>query len=63
MGEEERAGARVVKLTAIIALNNLGGGAKLSTCIGKKMRQGQKGVRLQFQRKRPQEMRAIIEND
>jgi hypothetical protein len=63
MGEEERAGARVVELSAIVALNSLDGSAELSMCIGKKVRQGQKGVRLWFQGKRPQKMRAISEND
>jgi hypothetical protein len=44
MGEEERAGARVVELSAIVALNSLDGSTELSMCIGKKVIQGQKGV-------------------
>ena len=46
MGEEECAGARVFKLTAIVALNCRDGGAELSGHIGKKVSKGGKGVRL-----------------
>jgi hypothetical protein len=63
MGEEEHAGTGVIKLATVVALNNLNGGAELSTNIAKKMRQSRKGVRFQFQRERPQKMRAIIKND
>ena len=38
MGEEEGAGARVVKLTAIVALDGLDGGAKLCGNISKEIR-------------------------
>jgi hypothetical protein len=53
MGEEESAGAGVVKLTTVVALNSLDGGAELSTCIGEKIRQCRKGVRFQLKGKRP----------
>jgi hypothetical protein len=36
MGEEERARVGVVKLTTVVTLNGLNGGAELSTCISKK---------------------------
>ena len=37
IGEEERAGAGVIKLLAVVALNCLDGSAKLSTHIGKEI--------------------------
>jgi len=53
MGKEERAGAGVVKLTTVVALNCLDGGAELSGHKGKKLSDGRKSVRFQLQRKRP----------
>jgi hypothetical protein len=38
MGEEEGAGARVVKLTAIVSLDGLDGGTKLCGNISKEIR-------------------------
>jgi hypothetical protein len=35
-------GARVVKLTSIVALNSLDGGAELGTYVGEKLRQCRK---------------------
>jgi hypothetical protein len=40
MGEEERAGRGVVKLTTVVALDSLDGGAKLSACKGEKRDSG-----------------------
>jgi hypothetical protein len=37
--DEECAGARVVKLASVVALNGLDGGAELGTYVGKKLRQ------------------------
>ena len=53
MGKEECVGARVVKLTTVVALNYLDGGAKLSGHKGKKVSDCRKSVRFQLQRKRP----------
>jgi len=36
MGEEERAGLRIIKFTTVIALDALDGGAKLRANISKK---------------------------
>lgn len=56
MGEEECARVGVVKLTAVVTLNGLNGGAELSTCISKKREQSWKGVRFQLYGERPQKM-------
>jgi hypothetical protein len=53
MGEEERAGARVVKLMTVVALNCLDGGAKLGGHKSKEVRKRRKDIRFQLQRKRP----------
>ena len=53
MGEEERAGASVVKLPTIVALDGLHGGTKLSMHIGEEVSQSSKGIRLEAQRERP----------
>jgi hypothetical protein len=63
VGEKERAGAGVVKLSSIVALDFLDGGAELGACIGGKIGQGRKSFRFQLQRKRPQKMPTIIKND
>jgi hypothetical protein len=47
MGEEEHAGAGVVKLAAVIALDALDGDTELSLNIGKEVRQGGESVRLE----------------
>ena len=46
MGEEERAGAGVIKLAAIVALNCLDGGAILSRHMNKEVSQSRERVRL-----------------
>ena len=46
MSEEERAGARVIKLAAIVALNCLDGGAILSSHMNKEVSQSRERVRL-----------------
>ena len=45
MGQEERAGAGVVELAAIVALNCLDGGAVLCGHMNKEVSQGRKCVR------------------
>jgi hypothetical protein len=45
MGQEERAGAGVVELAAIVALNCLDGGAVLCGHMSKEVSQGRKRVR------------------
>jgi hypothetical protein len=62
MGEQERAGGRVVKLATIVALDDLHGGAKLSTHIGKEVRNSNKSVGFKTKRKSPSIMREIIKN-
>ena len=56
MSEEERAGARVIELFAIVALDCLHGAAELSRHIGKEMSERRESVRFQLQRKSPQVM-------
>jgi hypothetical protein len=63
MGEEERAGRGVVKLAAVVALNGLNRGAKLSTCKSEKIGQRLKGLRFETKRKCPGIMSAIIQNN
>jgi hypothetical protein len=53
MGEEESTGAEVVELSAIVALYALNRDTKLSSDIGKEVRQGGKSVRLESKWKRP----------
>ena len=60
MGEEECAGAGVVELPTIVALDGFHGGTKLSTHIGEEVSQSSKGVRLKAQGGRPEIMRTII---
>ena len=52
VGKEECAGAGVVKLPTVVALDSLHGGAELSTHVGKEVSQSSKGVRLEAQRER-----------
>jgi hypothetical protein len=63
MGEEERAGRRVIKLTAIVALDGLDGGAKLRACISEKIGQDLKRLRFETKGKSPSEMGAVIKNN
>ena len=46
MGKKERAGAVVVELATIIALDTQNGDTKMRGNIGKEIRQGGKSVRL-----------------
>jgi len=62
MGEEERAGRRVVELTTVVALDGLHGGVKLCTHVGKEIRDSDKSVRLKAKRECPSIMRKIINN-
>jgi hypothetical protein len=48
MGEEERAGTRVVKLSSIVALDRLERGAKLGRYIGNEISKRGKDIRLEF---------------
>jgi hypothetical protein len=63
MGHEERAGRGVVKLTTIVALDYLNGGAKLGACISEKIGQRLKRLRLETKRECPSIMSAVIQND
>jgi hypothetical protein len=45
VGEEEHAGQRIVKFTAIVTLNALDGGAKLRANISEKVRKSGKCLR------------------
>lgn len=53
MGEEEGAGAEVVKLAAIVALNPLDRAVKLRADIGEEISKSRKHVRLKSKRKCP----------
>jgi hypothetical protein len=55
-GEEESAGAGVVKLVAVITLNSLDGNAKLGMHIGEEISKGGKSVRLEAEGKSPKVM-------
>jgi hypothetical protein len=63
MGEEERAGRRVIELTAVVALDSLHGGAKLRAHIGKKVRNRGESVRFKAKQKCPSIVRIIINNN
>jgi hypothetical protein len=56
MGKKESAGAGVIKLVAIVALDSLDGGAKLSVHKGEKMSEGRKSVEFKPQGEHPQIM-------
>jgi len=45
VGKEEGTGARVIELTAVVALDALDGDAKLCAHVGEKVREGGKRVR------------------
>ena len=53
MGEEERAGLRIVEFLAVVALDALDGGAKLCASMSKKIGEGRKNFRFEAQRKGP----------
>ena len=63
MGKKERAGAVVVELATIIALDTLNGDTELCGNIGKEIRQGRESIKLQPQWKSPEVMQKIIEYD
>jgi hypothetical protein len=63
VGEKERAGRRIVKFTAIVALDTLDGGAELSVNIRKKIRKSGKCLRFFTEGKSPNVMGTIIQND
>lgn len=62
MGQEEHAGAEIIELATIVALNALDGGAKLCADIGKEIGERRVSVRLELLGKRPQVMGIIIQN-
>jgi hypothetical protein len=61
--EDESVGGGVIKLTSIIALNALDGVAKLHGHKGEEVGEGGEGVGLLAQRKSPQVVGAVIEDD
>jgi hypothetical protein len=63
MSEEERAGAGVVKLTPIVALDTLDGATKLGGNKGEKVSKSGKHVRLKFKGKHLRKVRAIVKNN
>jgi hypothetical protein len=63
MSKEERDGIGVIELAVVVTLDCLNGGAELSGHISKEISKGGVRVRLKVQRKCPQIVRAIIEND
>ena len=63
MGKEESSGAGGVKLPAVVALNGLDAGAKLSGGVGDEVGERAESVRLKAERKSPQVVSAIINYD
>jgi len=63
MGEEERAGLRIIKFTTVIALDALDGGAKLRANVSKKIRKCRKRLGFEAERKSPNVVRTIIKNN
>jgi hypothetical protein len=63
MREEERAGLRIIKFTAIVALDALDGGAKLRANISEKIRKSGKYLGFEAERKSPNVVGAIIKNN
>jgi hypothetical protein len=61
VGEEKCSGAGVVKLTAIVTLDDLNGGAELRRYMGKEVSKCTERVR--FHKGSPQMMQTIIQND
>jgi hypothetical protein len=61
--EEESAGGGVIKLTSIIALDTPDGAAKLRRHKGEEVGEGGEYVKLLAQRKSPQVVSALIEDD
>ena len=63
MSEEERAGRGVIKLTAVVTMDGLDGGAKLCVRIGKKIGQNIECLGFEAKRKGPSVMGAVIKNN
>jgi hypothetical protein len=63
VGEEERAGRRIVKFMAIVTLNTLDGGAKLRANISEKVRKSGKCLGFEAKWKSPNVVRTIIKNN
>ena len=63
MGEEERAGLRIIEFSAIVALDALDGGAELRANMSKKIRKNRKSLGFEAKRKSPNVVRTIIKND
>ena len=63
VGEEKGARAGVVELTSVVALDGFHRDAKLCAHIREEVCQCGKGVRFNTQRKSPQVMRTVIENN
>ena len=53
VGEEERAGLRIVEFSAIVALDALDGGAELHANMSKKIRKNRKSLGFEAKRKGP----------
>ena len=53
MSEEERVGARVIKLFCVVALDYFHDAAELSRHIGKEVSNRRESVKFKFQKKRP----------
>jgi hypothetical protein len=63
MREEERAGLRIIKFTAIVTLDALDGGAKLRPNISEKNRKSGKCLGFEAGRKSPNVVGAIVKNN
>jgi hypothetical protein len=61
--EEERAGQRIIKFSAIVALDSFHGGVKLRTHISEKIRDGGESIGFNTKRKGPSIMRIIVNNN
>ena len=53
MGEKERTGRRIIKFTAVVALDALDGGAKLRANVSEKIGKSGKCLRFKAERKSP----------
>jgi len=53
VGEEERAGLRIIEFSAIVALDALDGGAELRANMSKKIRKNRKSLGFEAKRKGP----------
>ena len=61
--EEERVGSGVIKLFAIVAVNDFDTSAKLGGGVGEEVGDRAESVKLKSKRKSPQVMSAIIKYD